>query len=134
MALPIGWWRGGHTERFAVAVLIWDAALTRVTGGMPGGHELVAASEFAVAVVFVGLAIRSQRWWTLVAAAGLVLCVLVFILEWTTPGLSRYAAISARLGLWGLILLSLLAGVAERWLAGEPPVSAGARWRRSKAA
>ncbi|WP_374515877.1 hypothetical protein [Brevundimonas sp.] len=133
-ALAIGWWRGGHTERFAVAVLIWDGALTRAASGMPGGHELVAASEFIVAVIFTWLAFRSQRWWTLVAAAGLMLCVLVFILEWTTPGLSRYAAVSARLGLWCLVMLSLVAGVFERWLAGEAPVSEGARWRRRKPA
>ena len=52
-----------------------------------------------------------------VSGAGAV--ALVFVLEWAKPGLSLSAAISAQSGLWFLVYLSLLAGVAERWLAGE---------------
>lgn len=134
LSYGVGWLWGGRTERAAVLVLFLDHALTRATIGMPGAHELVAASESMVALTFAWLAFRSSRWWTLVALAASLLCILVFILEWTEPGLSRYAAVSARTGLWFVISLSLLAGVAERWLAGEPPVSAAARWRRSKVA
>lgn len=134
LSFGVGWLWGGRTERAAVLVLFLDHALTRATIGMPGAHELVAVSEFMVALTFAWLAFRSARWWTLVALAASLLCVLVFVLEWTQPGLSRYAAVSARTGLWFVISLSLMAGVAERWLAGEPPVSAAARWRRSKAA
>jgi len=83
----------------------------------------VALSEFVVAVIFAWLAFRSDRWWVLVASAALILCVLVFILEWTTPGLSRDDAISARRGLWLVVAASLFGGVFERWLAGEAPVS-----------
>jgi len=124
------WLRGGHTERFAVAVLFCDYALTRMTTGMAGAHELVAVSESVLAVIIAWLAFRSDRWWTLVAAGALMLCVLVFVLEWTNPDLPRNAAISARSGLWFVIPLSLLAGVVERWLAGERAVSDTAVWRR----
>jgi len=125
------WLWGGHTECFAVVVLFCDYALTRMTTGMAGGHELVAVSEFVLAVIFAWLAFRSDRSWALVASGALILCVLVFVLEWTNPDLRRYAAISARSGLWFIIPLSLLAGVAERWLSGEPAVSDAAAWRRS---
>ena len=124
-----GWLRGGHTERLAVAVLFWDFALARATAGMPGAHDLVGVSECAMALIFFWIALKSPRWWTLVASAALALCALVFVLEWTTLDLSTYAAISARLGLWYLIHLSLLAGVGERWLAGEEAVSRTAVWK-----
>lgn len=115
--------QGGHTERFVALVLIADQAVTRASGGMAGGHEMVAASEFVVAGIFAWLAFRSNRWWILAASASLMLCVLVFILEWTVPGFSRVDAISARTGLWIVVALSLFGGVAERWLAGEASVS-----------
>lgn len=130
VSFAVGWWRGGHVERFAVAALFCDYALTRMTTGMTGAHELVAASEFVLAVIFTWLAFRSDRWWTLVASGALTLCVFVFVLETTNPDLPRYAAISARMGLWFLIPLSLLAGVVERWLSGEPAVSDATTWRR----
>jgi hypothetical protein len=113
-----------------VAVLFFDYALTRITAGMAGTHELVGISELVVAVIFAWIAFRSDRWWTLIASGALMLCVLVFILEWANPDLPRYAAISARWGLWYLIHLSMLAGVTERWLAGEPAVSGTTQWRR----
>lgn len=132
VSFAVGWLRGGHTERLAVAVLFWDFALGRSISGMPGAHNIVGVSEVALALIFFWIALRSRRWWTLVASAALGLCAMVFVLEWTTPNLHRDAAISARLGLWLLVHLSLLAGVMERWLAGEPAVSAGETWRRRR--
>ncbi len=133
VSLAFGWFRGGHTERFAVAVLFCDHVLTRLTTGMAGAHELVATSETVLAAIFAWMAIKSDRWWTLVASAALMLCVGVFILEWTNPALPRDAFISARIGLWFVIPLSLLGGVVERWMAGETAVSA-ARLRASGSA
>ena len=122
LSFVIGWWRGGRTERFAVAVLFCDYAFTRLTTGMAGAHQMVAVAELVVTLIFVWMAFTSDRWWTLVTSAALALCALVFVLEWANPGLSLSAAISAQSGLWFLVYLSLLAGVAERWLAGEKAV------------
>ena len=112
-----------------MAVLFWDHLLTRATAGLPGAHDLVGVSESVAALIFAWMAFRSARWWVLVASAALMLCVFVFVLEWTHPDLRIDAAISARLGLWFLIHLALMAGVAERWLAGEAAVSRQAVWR-----
>lgn len=128
------WLGGGHTERFVVPFLLADQAVTTLTFGAPGSHEVVAASEFVVAAVFAWLAFRSDRWWILVASASLTLCVLVFILEQVIPGFGRFEAISARIGLWMVVGVSLFGGVAERWLAGEDAVSRmGPRPARSSA-
>lgn len=90
-----------------------------------------AASAVVLAGVFTGLAFKSDRWWPFVATASLMLSVLVFLLEWAGPGLSRYAAGSAQIGLWMVVYLALFAGVAERWLAGEP-AAAGQEIRRAR--
>lgn len=130
VSFAVGWLRGGHTERFAMAVLFCDYALTGLFTGMAHEFELVAASAFVIALIFAWMAFRSDRWWMLVAAAALALCALVFVLDWTNPALGRNAAISAQIGLWFFVYVSLLAGVMERWLAGEPAVGDAATWRR----
>jgi hypothetical protein len=125
-----GWMRGGHPERLGAAVLISDYALTSLTGAHPGANALAAASAGVMTLIFTGLALRSGRWWPFVTAAALILMVLVYVLEWATSNLTRYAAASAHLGLWLVIYLTLLAGVVERWLGGEPAASDTAIWRR----
>lgn len=130
--LGFGWLRGGHVERLAVTVLFCDHAISRAMVGLSGGYRIVIASECVVAAIFVWLALRSGRWWTLVASAALLLCILVFVLEWVQPDVSRKAAMSARIGLWWVISLSLMIGVWERWLAGEAPVSPSLVWRRRR--
>ena len=133
LAFTSGWLRGGHVERFGAGVLLCDYAVTGLASGTAGERTVVAASAFVVATVFVWLSLRSGRWWPFVTAAALVLCVMVFFLEWLNPGLSSYAAVSAQLGLWIVAYLALLAGVGERWLAGEDAVSPAAAWRRHSA-
>lgn len=111
-------------------MLICDYALTFLVSGTAAGHVIVAASAIVITLIFIWLSFRSARWWPLVATPALMLCVMVFVLEWLNPDLSRYAAGSAHVGLWGLVYLALLAGAAERWLAGESPAGAAAVWWR----
>ena len=72
---------------------------------------LEAATNVLLLTVFGGLALRERRWWPL-----------------------PIAALSARPGLRLLIYLTLLAGVGERWLSGERPISEEAIWRRARLA
>jgi len=133
LSFPMGWFGGGHTERFAVAVLFCDFVFTRLVAPTAAGHELVAAAEFVLTLIFIWMAFRSERWWTIAASAALTLCALVYVLDWTNPDLPRIAATSAQIGLWMVVYLALVAGVGERWLAGEKPVSGAALWRRRSA-
>lgn len=114
--------------------MLCDFAFTGLTLRTADGQAAAAASTFVAALVVIWLAFRSDRWWPLFAAASLTLCVLTHFMEWMTPGLSRYAAESAQVGLWIVVYLSLLAGVVERRLAGEPAVSATAVWRSRRQA
>lgn len=113
-------------------MLICDYALTGLAYGTPLETPIVAASAGVITLVFIGIALRSDRWWPFVTAASLMLFMMVYALEWLNQGLSRYAVVSAQLGLWIFVYLTPLAGVAERWLAGERPGSATSTWRSHK--
>lgn len=115
-------------------MLLFDYLLTaQIDYRTINGYQPIdIMSESAVMLVFVWLAIRSRRWWSLVAASSLMLCIMVYLLEWVVPELSAYAADSAQLGLWIVIYLTLLAGVGERWLAGEKSVGGAAVWLRRR--
>jgi hypothetical protein len=135
-AVIAGWLRGGHPERLAAAVLL----LTRPVIVNPlvswriGDVYLDSTIEDVLWTLFFGwLAFRSDRWWPFAATAAMALVVLVHILTMVTD-ISWAAAVSARVGLGMLAYLAVLAGVAERWMAGEAPVSRierdGPPWRR----
>ena len=128
-AYAAGWLAGGHTERFAVAVLVIHALVEILfrdwhVGGLDVG---VAAGQLVLLPIFGWLALTSDRWWPLGATATLILILLVHVLTVATP-LNYFSAASARVGLWTVLHLVILAGAAERWLAGEAPASRFARW------
>lgn len=81
-----------------------------------------AVGRAVVMLIFGWLAFRSPRWWPLAVTASLALIVLVHLLTILTP-IAYNAGASARIGLWFVVYAALLAGVVERWLAGEPPIS-----------
>ena len=119
-----GWSGGGHPERFAVAVLLMHALIEVLfrewhVNGIDVG---IAAGQFLLLLVFGWLALISDRWWPLAAVAILILIMLVHALTMATP-LSYFSATSARVGLWTMLHLTVLAGVGGRWLAGEARVS-----------
>lgn len=131
LVFATAWLKGGHPERFGVTanvacwlVSVFASALT--IGGVAVGVALV---DVALTAVFVGMALRGERWWPFAAAAFMILTLLVYVAVIVTPELDRRADYAARLGLYLCVVATLLIGVVERWLAGEPPVSAETRWR-----
>ena len=135
LAPGCGWLRGGHPERFGALVLLLDAAVSKI-----GDHwnirefaPVAAAQDFFVMLAFAWLALRTDRWWPIAATALMALCVLVRLMGMVTPELSRFAVMSAILGVWILLYTVVLAGVAERWLSGETAVGDGKLWRPRRA-
>lgn len=129
-AYSVAWLRGGHTERFAAGVLFLEFLLSWMTYRWRiGGLYLAASVEIAVVVLIFGwMSIRSDRWWPTVTTAALLLVLLLRGVAIVNPDLAHMDVSSAMVGLWYLIDFTLLAGVFERWLAGEAPVGP-ARWR-----
>ncbi|MBX9460247.1 MAG: hypothetical protein KL785_03220 [Brevundimonas sp.] len=130
--MVVAWLWGGHTERFAVGV----QALSWMAFGsfrwMVGDVYIDSMIEDSLGLLIFGwLAFHSNRWWPFVATAALGLAVLVHVLTMVTD-ISWEAAVSARVGMGLLIHLSLLASVAERWLAGERAVSDDRIWTRRR--
>lgn len=90
---------------------------------------LSAGQDLVLMVIFGWMALRGDRWWPIAVTASLALSVLVRAIGMMSSNLSEYATLSAVLGFWILIYVIVLAGVGERWLAGETPVSRTSVWR-----
>jgi len=80
-------------------------------------------NDLALALFFGWLALRRQRWWPLFVASVMILTLLVHVVTFLVPTLGEYENVSARIGLGIALGVGLMAGVAERWLAGEQPIS-----------
>lgn len=136
VALVATWLKGGHPERLgALATLIVFAVSfythqLRIDGFYVGD----AVVDVGLTAFFVWMALTRDRWWPLVMSAIMALTLLVYVSALVAPGIGPYAVISARIGLGILTMLTLLAGVGERWLAGERPVSTTEIWRPRRAA
>lgn len=131
MVFALAWLKGGHSERFGATVLMIAWIVSSAPPVMIGRLQADHAIEDALLMVLFGwMALKSDRWWPLAMTVTLVLTVLVHVAIVLVPDLDHRADIAARMGLGVLTFLSLLVGVFERWLAGERPVSEGARWRR----
>lgn len=123
-AFALGWLRGGHPERFGVAVLLSGALIEIfIVHWQIGELEVgIAGVQTVLLLIFGRMALTSDRWWPLAVTGCLALVIIVHLLTVLTS-MSFVAAMSARVGLWLLLHVILLAGVAERWLAGERAVS-----------
>ena len=130
-ALVTGWRWGGHPERFGAATLLLvDMASTLYYRWWIGDVQVGSAADDVIQLLIFGwLTLRSDRWWPFVVTASLALMVMIHFLT-IVSDLPSFATTSARVGLWILLYVALLAGVAERWLAGEKTVSASGQWRR----
>jgi hypothetical protein len=137
VVFAIAWMRGGHTERAGVAIFVFAFLISFVMqvitlDGFRLGEALVDIAFFGS---FAWLALRRDRWWTLAATALSGVTLIAHVLVFMTPDLTLADVrmdVASRWGIGVLIVLCLAAGVLERWMAGEAPVSANARWRRTE--
>jgi len=134
VAVVAAWMKGGHPERLGAVSTIVVFAVSFWT------HELMIGPFYAgdavldlfLTAFFVWMALTRDRWWPLAMSAIMTLTVLVYVAALVVPGVGPYAVMSARVGLGLLTTLILLAGVGERWLAGERAISDLKNWRRRR--
>jgi len=129
------WLRGGHTERTGVAVYVMAFLISFLLQSVTLNHFRLgdATVDLVLFGALIWLALRRDRWWPLAAAAFAGLTLVAHALMFMTPDLSEAHIrmdVASRWGLGVLLVLCLAAGVVERWMAGEAPVSVSARWRR----
>lgn len=130
--LPLAWLGGGHTERAGVAMLLPAYIISYMVQRLRIGDLMWGAAliDLILLIGLVWLALTRDRWWPLVAAAFQTMSVLLYFGQVLLPDLtSRSVVISG--WILGLIsLYTLVGGVVERILAGEPPASRSAIWKR----
>lgn len=132
----IAWLKGGHAERAGVLICILAYLASYAGRGLMIDklHVGDAVADVIVTGAFAWLALRSNRWWPFAATASMILMLLVHASMVLVPGLTVRGDMAARMGLSVVLILSLFAGVGERWLAGERPVSESATWTRRRPA
>jgi hypothetical protein len=125
------WMRGGHPERFGAAVLLLNHLAQSITylWVIDGFYWAIAIHDSVLLLIFGWYCLRSTRWWPFVATAGFVLISFVRVLDIVNPDMSQRDMMSAQIGFWFMIDMSLLGGVVERYLAGEPAAGRSA-WAR----
>lgn len=126
------WQRGGHPERFGAAVLLLNHLAQSITyrWAIDGFYWAIAIHDSVLLLIFGWYCFRSPRWWPFAVTAGFVLVSFVRVLDIMNPDMSQRDMMSAQIGFWFMIDMSLLAGVVERYLAGEPAASRSA-WARA---
>jgi peptidoglycan/LPS O-acetylase OafA/YrhL len=136
----LAWLRGGHTERAAVVLMILAYLVSFAVQEVTLNQFRIgdASVDLVVLVVFVWLAMRRDRWWTLAASAVCGLTMVAHIAIFLTPDLQEQHIRMDVAGRWGLgvfLVLCIGGGVVERWMAGEEAVSGLAQWsKRSRGA
>ena len=106
-------WRGGAPERMAAGIFL-VAALLSATMASAGrdrfGHEEygVLATDTAMLVVVLALALRSRRWWPLFLAALQLDGVLVHLMYLIAPKAAPIAYLDAT-ALWSYPMVLILA-------------------------
>ena len=131
LALPfaaaLAWFRGGRPERAAVAAILASWSVGLALADLQLGRSALgpALCDGALLVVLGGLAFRQDRWWLLAATATQSLVVAAHLALALQPDLTETENLAALAVFRLLCLLTLSAGVLERWLAGEPPAAPG---------
>lgn len=125
------WLRGGHPERFGAAVLLLNhlAAMITYRWEIGGFFWALAIHDSVLLLIFAWYSFRSARWWPFAVTAGFILIALTRLIDILDPNFSQRDMFSAHVGLWFVVDMSLLAGVVERYLAGEPHAGPSA-WQR----
>jgi len=120
----LAWLKGGRPERLGALLISTAYILAAVAPPVRVYGDLLlfdAVADVALLAIFLWMSLTGDRWWPFLAAAAMFLTDVVHAAMTLIPELDTRADLSARLGLTLLSVLALLAGVGERWLAGERP-------------
>jgi len=130
--LSLAWLKGGHPERLGAVLWLIGWLLALLVNDLRVGdlRWAVALVDLGAFAAFLWVALRFERWWPLGVSACMVLILVVHLSVILIPEMTPLGEASAQLGLGLVTVLILAAGALERWLAGEPPASAAAVWRR----
>jgi hypothetical protein len=110
-------WKGDREQQAAAlgVLLSWLATIvlrdTRWIGPQWGAF---AADTLLLAMLIV-IAVRSHRYWPMVAAAFQLLCVLTHVTRLIDPGVRNWAYVSGQIIFTDLLLVSIGVGAWNTW-------------------
>lgn len=102
-------WRGGRYERLAAGVMLaaWAFSMLLDRTGFKEPEWGIMMVDLAALGVFVWIALKSDRFWPIFAAAFHLLSIVTHLARTVDPTVLRYAYISAEI-LWGYFLAAAI--------------------------
>ena len=121
--MPFAWLRGGRPERAVVVAQLAGYLLASAVQSWRWGNLFVgvAAVDFAVWICLVWLSLRCDRWWLLIVTGAQTLNLIAHPVLLLGISLTARETVAAQWAFTIVTLYSLLLGVLERRLSGEPP-------------
>ena len=117
-------WKGGREEQLAAGGLLLGFALTvALRDGSWGGIQWSAfVADVCLLVLLTAIALRTERYWPVAAAAFQLLGVVTHLARMVDPGVMAWAYATAQV-IWSQLLVAAIGvGAFNTWRAGHPPV------------
>lgn len=121
-------WKGSREEQLAAGgtLLSWLATLVLRDHRWLGLQWGAFASDTVLLILLTGIAVRTRRYWPLVAAAFQLLCVLIHVARLIDPGVRGWAYATGQVIFTQLLLISIGVGVINTWRGRAHPATSEA--------
>lgn len=131
-------WKGGREEQVAAGGLLlsWVATLILRDPKWVGTQWGAFAADICLLILLTALALRSQRYWPLFAAAFQLLCVVIHVARIIDPGVRAWAYATGQVIFSQWVFFAVGVGVFTHWrrarqtAATAPPTAVPGATRR----
>lgn len=129
---------GDREQQLAAGAVLLSIAITLAMRdrSWAGTQWAAFVSDLCLMAVITGIALRTQRFWPLVAAGFQLLCLLTHVARMIDPGVRAWAYATGQVIFTQLYLWSIGVGVFNTWrgerqlaASGEPSIAPGATRR-----
>jgi hypothetical protein len=110
-------WKGGREEQLAIGgvILSWLVTLLLHDPSWAGTQWGAFICDVALLTLISAIAIRTKRFWPLVAAAFQLLCVMIHVARMVDPGVRAWAYATGQVIFTQLFMITVGVGVLNRW-------------------
>jgi hypothetical protein len=118
-------WKGGPEERLTAAGLVVTVAMTMLLRDMswPPLQRIGFAADIIMFLLLAGIALKTPKWWPLMAAGFELLSVLTHISKMVDRHVDQWAYITANVIWTYLLMIALGVGVWNSWRARQSSVA-----------
>jgi hypothetical protein len=119
-------WKGGREEQLAAGGLLLSFALTVALRdrSWAGIQWSAFVADICLLILLTAIALRTERYWPMAAAAFQLLCVVTHLARLVDPGVRAWAYATGQV-IWSqLLVVAIGVGVWNAWRGGRQPARA----------